>query len=114
MQNRIKELRLSAGMTQKTLAGMIGVKQNTLSYWENGAYDVDTETLQKLADIFSCTVDYILFRDVPPSDLIKKANDHLSASEKILIEAWRRHPELHAAIFRLLDISADAFQAKNA
>lgn len=114
MQNRIKQLRQAAGMTQKTLAGMIGVKQNTLSYWENGAYDVDTVTLQKLADIFSCTVDYLLCRDnastsVPPAKQLQ-----LSPEEKQLILAWRQHPELHDAIFRLLDVSFDRSFAKNA
>lgn len=114
MQNRIKELRLSAGMTQKTLAGMIGVKQNTLSYWENGAYDVDTETLQKLADIFSCTVDYLLCRDdVAPSAFPSKQSP-LSADEKLLLSAWRQHPELHDAIFRLLDIKPERSFAKDA
>lgn len=34
--------------------------QNTLSYWEQGKYDVDTQSLQKIADHFNVTVDYLL------------------------------------------------------
>lgn len=114
MQNRIKQLRQAAGMTQKTLAGMVGVKQNTLSYWESFACDVDTDTLKKLADIFSCTVDYLLCRDnVAPSAAPSKQSP-LSADEKLLLAAWRQHPELHSAIFRLLDIKSDYSFAKDA
>lgn len=62
MQNRIKELRNSKNITQSKLAKIIGVAQNTLSYWESGTYDVDSESLQKIADFFECSVDDVLGR----------------------------------------------------
>lgn len=63
MKNRIKELRMLNKMTQATLAGKLGIAQNTLSYWEKGTYDPDNESLQKIADLFECSVDYVLCRD---------------------------------------------------
>lgn len=60
MQNRIKELRLKNKETQVSLAKFLGVAQNTLSYWEQGKYDVDTQSLQKIADHFNVSVDYLL------------------------------------------------------
>ena len=33
---RLKEARKSAGLTQKEVAAVVGVNQNTYSYWENG------------------------------------------------------------------------------
>lgn len=50
MKNRIKELRQGHGVTQAALAKYLGVAQNTLSYWEQGKYDVDNASLQKIAD----------------------------------------------------------------
>lgn len=52
MKNRIKELRQGHGVTQAALAKYLGVAQNTLSYWEQGKYDVDNASLQKIADFF--------------------------------------------------------------
>lgn len=59
---RIKELRQEKGLTQKKLADMLSVADSTLGYWEKGRYEPDTETLQKLADIFGVSVDYLLGR----------------------------------------------------
>lgn len=63
MRNRIRELRSNHKVTQAMLAKHLGIAQNTLSYWEQGTYDVDTESLQKIADYFGVSVDYILCRD---------------------------------------------------
>lgn len=63
MKTRIKELRLERGVKQADLAKHIGVAQNTLSYWENGKYDVDNESLIRIADYFNVSTDYILLRE---------------------------------------------------
>ena len=62
MKNRVRELRRAKGVTQAELARVIGVAQNTLSYWEQGKYDIDTDSLQRIADYFDCSVDYLLVR----------------------------------------------------
>ena len=63
-QNRIRELRKERGISQAALAKMVGVAQNTLSYWENGKYDIDNSSLTIMADYFGVTLDYILGRDI--------------------------------------------------
>ena len=68
MKNRIKELRLSKGITQAELAKTLGIAQNTLSYWENGKYDPDNDSLKKIASYFGVSVDYILNSDNILSD----------------------------------------------
>ena len=62
VKNRVRELRRAKGITQAELARVIGVAQNTLSYWEQGKYDIDTDSLQRIADYFDCSVDYLLVR----------------------------------------------------
>ena len=58
--NRIRELRIEAGLKQIDLANILGVRQNTLSTWETGRYEPDNEMLQRIADHFSVSVDYVL------------------------------------------------------
>lgn len=67
MSNRLKELRCSAGVTQKELASALGVAQPTLSGWENGRFQIDYDSLIKIADYFNTTIDYLLGRDVENS-----------------------------------------------
>lgn len=64
--NRLKELRKSRGLTQTDVAKYIGISQNNYSYWENGKVKIDTGSMQKLADFFGVTVDYILGNDTIP------------------------------------------------
>lgn len=44
--NRIKSLRLKNKLTQTELAKYMNVAQNTISYWEQGKYDIDNESLK--------------------------------------------------------------------
>ncbi|MFB9273434.1 helix-turn-helix domain-containing protein [Cohnella cellulosilytica] len=60
--NRIKLLRTELNMRQVDLAKHLKVGQSTLSGWENGAYEVDNENLYKMADLFKCSIDYLLGR----------------------------------------------------
>lgn len=60
MKNQIRALREEAGLKQVDLAAALGVRQNTLSTWETGRYEPDNEMLQKIADYFSVSVDYVL------------------------------------------------------
>lgn len=64
--NRLKELRKEAGLNQTELASRLGIVQSTLSHWEQGKYDIDNESLLKLAEMFDCTTDYILGRTHHP------------------------------------------------
>jgi len=57
---RLKMLREEAGLTQKQLAEKLGVSRGTIGMYEIGQRDPDTETLQKLSDIFRVSVDYLL------------------------------------------------------
>ena len=60
--NRVKQLREEKGFKQTDLSDMLGVSQATLSNWERGVHDPDNETLGQLAQIFDCSVDYLLMR----------------------------------------------------
>ena len=63
---RLKELRKSHRMTQQQLSQMLGVTQATLSGWETGKFEVDNESLNRLADIFDVSIDFLFGRSSAP------------------------------------------------
>lgn len=63
MQFRLKELRKQRKISQLKLAIDLNMNQNTISRYENHEREADYETLIKIADYFSVTVDYLLGRD---------------------------------------------------
>lgn len=63
--NRLKDLRCKKGLYQKDIAKLFNVAVSTYSYWEQGRFEPDSETLGKLADFFGVTVDYLLGREKP-------------------------------------------------
>lgn len=69
MENRLKPLRKERGLLQKDVAEHLNVAVSTYSYWENGKFEPDQNSLKKLADFYNVTVDYILCREKnPPLD----------------------------------------------
>ena len=58
--NRIRQLRLAFEMKQSDLAKRLHVGQNTISNWENGKTEPDSNALQAMARLFSSSIDYIL------------------------------------------------------
>lgn len=67
LASRIKQLRLSKNLTQDKLAELMNVEKTNISKWENSKNAPSKELLQKLADIFEVTTDYLLGRTVDKS-----------------------------------------------
>ena len=60
--NNIKLLRKEKGLTQTDMARMLGITQNNFSYWENGKVKIDNESLEKMANFFNVSIDFLLGR----------------------------------------------------
>lgn len=73
--NRLKDLRCKKGLYQKDIAKLFNVAVSTYSYWEQGRFEPDSETLGKLADFFGVTVDYLLGREKPTISNTEKVVD---------------------------------------
>ena len=66
---RLKKLREEKKMNQREFAADFGVSPATVGMWESGAREPRTlEQLQRLADYFETTVDYLLGRTDDPYD----------------------------------------------
>ena len=57
---RLKDLREDADITQTQIACYLNIKQNTYSQYENGQRQIPLEALERLAEFFQTSVDYIL------------------------------------------------------
>ena len=58
----IRNLRIDNGYTQKQIAAYLGISQNTYSQYEVGVLNYSVDTLEKLADFYGVSVDYLLGR----------------------------------------------------
>ncbi|MBN2910803.1 helix-turn-helix transcriptional regulator [Polycladomyces sp. WAk] len=61
--DRIALLREKAGLTQEQLAQKIGISRAALAKYEKSRREPDFETLDKIADFFNVSVDYLLGRN---------------------------------------------------
>ena len=84
---RLKELRNQKKLTQKQLAEKINVTHVSISGYESGNRSPDTETLQRLADFFEVSTDYLLGRTDTPA-LTPQEQD------EFYFQAFANNPEL--------------------
>lgn len=59
---RLKKLRSEKGVMQKDVADYLGISSSAYGFYEQSKRQPDNETLQKLADYFNVSVDYLLGR----------------------------------------------------
>jgi len=95
--NRLAELRKSNGLSQQQFAKIFGVAQNTVSNWENGNRLVDTENLQKIADYFGVTTDYILCRDSKP--ISQSSTEKAVSDEEIMFALFDGDKDITPEMF---------------
>lgn len=60
LNERIRELRTKNNLSQATLGAKLNLTQQAIAKWEKGISEPDSENINKLADLFSVTTDYLL------------------------------------------------------
>ena len=63
MQNRIREAREKANLTQVALAKMVNVTQGAVTQWERGATMPKLPTLMKLSSALNVSIECLLGRE---------------------------------------------------
>jgi transcriptional regulator with XRE-family HTH domain len=96
--NRLKDLRKDRRLTQKQLASKLFIDDTSISKYENDKAMPENELLQRIADFFEVSVDYLLGRDTTFNNLkapyqkdlfagpSKPVKSELNKKEKINIE----------------------------
>ena len=59
---RIRNLREDNDLTQTKIASLPNISQRAYSHYETGTRDIPLTVLVQLADIYDCSVDYLLGR----------------------------------------------------
>ncbi len=60
--NRLKEIREDRDLKQEDVAKAIGIRQQQYSEYERGVVLISIEKLNKLADYYNTSVDYLICR----------------------------------------------------
>ena len=67
---RLKKLRKEGKLTQKDIATFLNISQPAYQQFESGKKKMNLETMEKLADYFNVSTDYLLGKtDFPDLDL---------------------------------------------
>ena len=106
--NRIKKLRQEKGVYQADLAKYLGLKQQTISAYENGTNEPDLKTLNKIAKYFDVSIDYLIGRSNvrDPADKIAQA----IGDEQDLKRFWeevKKRRELKLLFKQIKDLPPD-------
>ena len=68
----LKKARKRCGLTQRQLANLVGAKHNSVSNWETGQNEPDTETIRKLCDTLSITANDLFGADPAAASSISR------------------------------------------
>ena len=101
LKNKLRELRISHGMTQEAVAERLGISSQTVSKWERGLLFPDITLLPKIALLFKCSIDSLF-----DMDLVWSIEHRKEFGEKIhalhekkdwngVYQAWIREIELN-------------------
>ena len=76
MENNIRTLRKSAGLTMKQFGSLMGVSESTISLYETGKNEPDISMLKRMAEYFGVTIDSLL--GCEPESIHDKKNQQTS------------------------------------
>lgn len=97
IMNRLRELRIEAAMKQEDLANRLSVRRQTVSRYEIGQLDLDTDTIRRLCEIFGVSADYLL-------GLSSRRTPEISPDDAELLAAYHAAtPEIRAIIDTALE-----------
>ena len=105
-QSIIRILRKEKGLSQEELAKLIPVNQTAVSQWERGATYPNANAIKRLCQIFEQPSDVFLEIEtkVNTSNQKQLQSEIFTEQEKQIIIAYRRKPEMQAAVNKLLGI----------
>ena len=106
ISTRLRELRKERGLTQQQVANILSISARGYTYYELGKNEPSISTLNKLCDLFECSLDYLVGREDDFGNIsIKNPTAELTAEEKNLIKIYRQlnmknkiHVETYAQI----------------
>lgn len=116
--DKILSLLTEKGIQQKTFAENIGVTKHTITDWKNGRSKSYMKYIDKIADFFDVSVDYLLEKTDDKSPLPKEAinifdNVDMNAFSRQLYEQLTKEERKKVQEYILFLISQRAKNEKN-
>lgn len=91
---RLKALREEKQISQRELGQFFNLSQSTIAYYETNKKEPNKDTLQRLADYFHVSVDYLLGRTNDPRPASKTENSLDDPKLKRIIDSLGRASDL--------------------
>ncbi len=105
VNRKVKEARISTGMTQKEVAEALGVRRPAIAEIEAGKRKISSEELVTLADLFGYDISYFVTSQRTGESeqviLTRRYGESLHLSDKVAISKFRR---IHRNYRRLRDL----------
>ena len=67
LNERLKNLRLAKGLTPQQVGDAFGISKVSVSTWESGKTNPDQKKLEKLAELFGSSVQYLITSETNPT-----------------------------------------------
>lgn len=80
---RLRQARKRKKLTQRQVAEKLGVSAPTVTRWERGHVEPDTEAIKKLSEILDVSVDYLM----GVSDIPEKPNENKDIDLEYVLKA---------------------------
>ena len=80
---KLKNTRLTAGLTQESVAEKIGVSRQTISNWENNKSYPDIVNVIALSNLYSISLDELLKEDLKMVEYLKESTDVVKSKQKL-------------------------------
>ena len=92
LQEEIRTMRLAAGLTQKELAGLLFIEQNTLSQYETGERQMTLEFFEKVLSVLKVGVTFRVHnKDMKMKIIAKRFFDEWRSLEERFPDWYIRH-----------------------
>lgn len=94
LYEKIKELRISSGMSQVQLAKKIGITKSAVNAWESGTNSPSLSYVVKLSQVFGVSTDYLLGVNKQLTADISGLDDVQKQAVLLMINLFKRDNEL--------------------
>lgn len=128
MYEIFEQLLQKHGVTAYRVAKEAGVTQTALSNWKSGRSTPTTKTLQKIADYFGVTIDYLMTGKEPEEQseptltakdqrdiqqILNQTRDQLMNQEGLMFDGDPASPEAIESILAAMQIGMEMAKKKN-
>lgn len=101
---RLAILRKSKNLTQQQIADELKISRATYGHYEIGRREPDFDTLQKLANYFGVTIDYLLGRSLSKTQLVTDNLHDLYRADELLSKAEELSEKQVDALIDIADV----------